>query len=289
MRFDDFSLTGAALALISISIACGASEETAPGSPAGGAGGASGVGGVSGGAGDPAGGAGNSAGGAGNSAGGTGSATGGTAGSTAGSGGAAGNAGTAIDCRSDGDGMTTLVFVNRCSSQLTFRGSDIEGGTLAPGMFACVDIGTAIEPLSSKRYWGFVGADPGSGHHTLAEFTFNTDFNDFDWYNISHVDAHNLPLEITPVARSNCEVLSCAADLLADCPEVGRFPSAADPVACVSPDRDDPNSAVALYFESCDEAYAWSGDDQNGDDPSPMRACAGEDWDITFCPAEDGS
>jgi hypothetical protein len=198
-------------------------------------------------------------------------------------------AGREIGCRSDGDGTTTLVFVNRCSAELTFRGSDIDGGTLAPGAFACVDIGTAAEPLSSKRYWGFVGADPGGEHHTLAEFTFNTDFNDFDWYNISHVDAHNLPLQITPVARSNCEVLTCAADLLADCPEVGRFPSTTEPVACVSPNRDDPESAVAQYFESCDDAYAWSGDDQNGDDPSPMRACAGEDWDISFCPAEEGS
>jgi hypothetical protein len=43
-------------------------------------------------------------------------------------------------------------------------------------------------------------------------------------------------------------------------------------------------SPVALYFEACDDAYAWSGDDQKGDDPSPMRACAGEDWQISFCP-----
>ena len=57
-----------------------------------------------------------------------------------------------------------------------------------------------------------------------------------------------------------------------------------DLVACVSPDRDDGASEVALYFESCDDAYAWSGDDQNGDDPSPVRACAGEDFAIVFCP-----
>jgi hypothetical protein len=56
-------------------------------------------------------------------------------------------------------------------------------------------------------------------------------------------------------------------------------------VACVSPDRNDAVSPVALYFESCDDAYAWSGDDQKGDDPSPVRACAGEDWQITFCPS----
>jgi hypothetical protein len=197
----------------------------------------------------------------------------------------AGSAPGAIDCREDGDGKTTLVFVNRCSSALTFHGSDIAGGTLAPGAFACIDAGTDTEELAAKRYWAFSGEDPGAGRYTLAEFTFNTDFNDFDWYNISHVDAHNLPMQIVPFARETCETLTCADDFLLGCPEVGQFRNGSgDVVACVSPDRDDGSSPVALYFESCDDAYAWSGDDQNGDDPSPVRACAGEDWDITFCP-----
>jgi hypothetical protein len=191
-----------------------------------------------------------------------------------------------IDCRMDGDGKTTLVFVNGCTAPLTFRGSDIDGGTLAPGAHACVDIGSDVEALSAKRYWGFLGEDPGAEHHTLAEFTFNTDFNDFDWYNISHVDAFNLPLQIVPVARDKCQTLTCAEDLLPGCPDVGKYEDGAgDVLACVSPARDDGNSEVALYFEQCDDAYAWSGDDQNGDDPSPVRACAGEDWDLVFCPA----
>ena len=175
--------------------------------------------------------------------------------------------------------------MNRCSSALTFHGSDIAGGTLAPGAFACIDAGTDTEELAAKRYWAFSGEDPGAGRYTLAEFTFNTDFNDFDWYNISHVDAHNLPMQIVPVARETCETLSCADDFLVGCPEVGQFRNGSgDVVACVNPDRDDGSNPVALHFESCDDAYAWSGDDQNGDDPSPVRACAGEDWDITFCP-----
>jgi hypothetical protein len=179
-----------------------------------------------------------------------------------------------------------LVFVNGCDAAVTFRGSDIEGGTLAAGASSCVDIGSDVEAISSKRYWGFRGEDPGAEHHTLAEFTFNTDFNDFDWYNISHVDAFNLPLQILPLLRPKCKELTCAEDLVPDCPSAGRFEdSNGDLVACVSPDRDDPMSPVALYFESCDDAYAWSGDDQQGEDPSPMRACAGEDWRISFCPS----
>jgi hypothetical protein len=39
-----------------------------------------------------------------------------------------------------------------------------------------------------------------------------------------------------------------------------------------------------LLFEQCDDAYAWSGDDQNGTDPSPMVGCQVEDFDIEFCP-----
>lgn len=189
-------------------------------------------------------------------------------------------------CRVEGDGKTTAVFVNHCASPLQVRGSDIEGATLAVGESVCRDLGTADEPLSAKRYWGFLGDDPGAEHHTLAEFTFNTDFNDFDWYNISHVDAHNLTMQIVPLDRPDCKTLSCPdTTLLTDCPEVGRFENGqGELVACVSPERDNGNSPVALHFEACDDAYAWSGDDQHGDDPSPVRACAGEDWAIVFCP-----
>jgi hypothetical protein len=223
-------------------------------------------------------------------AGGSGGVTGGSGGTlTGGSGGVTGGSGGVTggspDCRTTGDGRTSIAFVNHCASTVTFQGSDIVGGDLAPGGFACRDIGSTAEALSSKRYWGYVGADPGGEHYTLAEFTFNTDFNDFDWYNISHVDAHNLPMQIVPVDRPDCHTLTCAQDFLADCPEVGQVLDAAGHVVvCVSPERDNPNSPVALYFEQCDDAYAWSGDDQQGTDTSPMRACAGEDWDIVFCP-----
>jgi len=189
-------------------------------------------------------------------------------------------------CRAEGDGTTTAVFVNRCAAAVEVRGSDIEAATVAPEEFVCRDLGTSVELLSSKRYWGFIGDDPGAEHHTLAEFTFNTDFNDFDWYNISHVDAHNLTMQIVPLDRLDCDTLTCAdTALLTDCPEVGRFTDDQGAlVSCVSPERDNPESPVALHFEACDDGYAWSGDDQQGDDPSPVRACAGEDWTIVFCP-----
>jgi Thaumatin family len=190
------------------------------------------------------------------------------------------------DCRSEADGRTTAVFVNRCSAPLQVRGSDIEGGTVASGAYVCRDLGSAEESLPAKRYWGFLTEDPGAEHHTLAEFTFNTDFQDFDWYNISHVDAHNLTMQIVPLDRPDCKTLTCSdPKLLTECPAVGRQTDGQGQlISCVSPDRDNGNSEVALHFEACDDAYAWSGDDQNGDDPSPVRACAGEDWAIVFCP-----
>jgi len=190
-----------------------------------------------------------------------------------------------VDCRTPGDGKSTLAFVNKCDKPLQFLGSLIEGGELGPGQFACRDVGTSEEPLSSLRYWAYAGSDPGGGRHTLAEMTLNTDFNDFDWYNISHVDAFNLPIQIVPLARPKCDVLTCAADWLEACPSAGQYQdSQGAVVACVSPERDNPDSPVARFFEACDDGYAWSGDDQNGTDPSPVRACAGEDWKIVFCP-----
>jgi hypothetical protein len=193
-----------------------------------------------------------------------------------------------IECRAQGDGKSTITLVNHCAGSLTFRGSDIEGGELQSGEHACRDVGSATDEIPAIRYWGFIGEDPGGEKHTLAELTLNTTFNDFDWYNISHVDAFNLPMQIVPAARPDCETLTCAEDFLLNCPDVGRYEdSAGNLTSCVSPNRDDGESTVALYFEACDDAYAWSGDDANGDDPSPVRACAGEDWDIVFCPDGD--
>lgn len=185
------------------------------------------------------------------------------------------------DCRQAGDGKTTLTFINKCDQAIWFAGSRVEGAELSPGQFACRDVGTSEETLSSLRYWGHTKADPGTGKYALAEMTLNTDFNDFDWYNLSHVDASNLPLEIFPVAMPDCRTLSCPMDLLASCPAVGQVKDASGAtISCVSPDRDDPGNPVAVYFEAqCKDAYSWSGDDSES-----MAACAGEDYDIVFCP-----
>lgn len=183
-------------------------------------------------------------------------------------------------CAKNGDATTTLFFENRCSKPVSFEGSRIDPGLLGPSEAACRNIGSADEEIPSVRYWGYIGPDPGGGHYTLAELTLNTDFNDFDWYNISHVDAHNLPMAIVPLEMPSCRTLACASDLLDGCPLEGEFRIEGELVACVSPQRDNPDSPVAQYFEAgCADAYSWSGDDAES-----MAACAGEDYAIVFCP-----
>ena len=202
-------------------------------------------------------------------------------------GGAGGEEPTAVggasgSCAHTGDGITTLIFRNGCAAPVTFEGSSIESGELGPGDVDCRDLGGNDEELPSIRYWGYTGSDPGAGRYTLAELTLNTDWNDFDWYNLSHVDAHNLPMALVPVDHGECRTLSCPLDLLADCPPEGRWPETGPIAACVSPNRDDPNSPVAQYFEAgCADAYSWSGDDAES-----MAACSGgEDYEIVFCPS----
>jgi len=127
----------------------------------------------------------------------------------------------------------------------------------------------------------FIGEDPGPERYTLAELTLNTTFNDFDWFNISHVDASNLPMQVAAVDMPKCRVLTCAKSLLADCPAIGQEKDASGTIiSCFNPTRDDKNSVVAQYFEAgCADAYSWSGDDQGS-----VVACAGEDYDVVFCP-----
>jgi hypothetical protein len=195
-------------------------------------------------------------------------------------GGSSVNAGP-VTCRAQGDGKSTISFINECQGTLSFRGSEIEGGDLAPGEHACRDVGNTATEIPAIRFWGFIGMDPGGEKHTLAELTLNTSFNDFDWYNISHVDASNLPMQVVPVDMASCRTLTCAESLLANCPAVGLLKDASGKViSCVSPDRDNPDSVVAQYFEaSCKDAYSWSGDDSES-----VAACAGEDYDVVFCP-----
>ncbi len=198
-----------------------------------------------------------------------------------------------LGCAVAGDGKTTLRFINRCNTAVVFAGNGgMASGTLAAGAEACRTIGGNTEHMISRRYWGFrQGEDPGAGRYTLAEFGFNEAFagyNSWDWFDVSQVDAQNLPMKIIPYQLGTNTVCAnqtraCQPNLLPNCPSVGQFKNAAGKViSCVSPERDNPNSAVARYFDAaCPQAYSWS-----GDDAGPMAACNAEDFDVVFCPLE---
>ena len=185
-----------------------------------------------------------------------------------------------VECAVAGDNQTTLVFTNHCDDALTFEGSNIESGLLQHEQSECRTLGSASEAISAIRFWGYIGENPGGEHHTLAEMTLNTDFYDFDWYNISHVDAFNLPMAIIPLEKPECRSLVCAENLLSDCPDEGKFYLNEILAACISPDRNNPDSVVVAYFDAgCEDAYSWSGDDADS-----VATCVGEDYAITFCP-----
>jgi hypothetical protein len=271
---DRRAIVGLSLAVVSL-VACGGGHASNADAATGvaGAGGASGAAGTTGAAG---------------ASGTTGAGNTGTAGSSMTTGAAGTGAATRapfdlsrVDCLVTGDGRTSIALVNHCGAHVTFGGSQNQSGELDPDHVACRDVGSATASLPAIRYWGFTAPDPGLGHYTLAEFTFNTSFNDFDWYNISHVDAHNLPMQIVAAAQPKCRTLTCADSLLANCPMVGQYKDpAGDVIACVSPQPNDPQSPVARYFDqACPDAYSWSGDDQNS-----VVACAGEDYIVVFCP-----
>ncbi|WNG29145.1 beta-mannanase [Cystobacter fuscus] len=197
---------------------------------------------------------------------------------------------TGKGCLGTNDGKTSLRFINRCSFPVTFAGNNITGGDLNSGQEACRTLGSVTDMMLTKRYWGFrKGEDPGFEHHSLAEFGFNEVFysyNSWDWFNLSHVDANNLPLKIIPydlAGGTTCtgQTRSCPMDMLAKCPAEGQLRNAAGQIiSCVSRDRDNPNSVVAKYFDAmCTQSYSWSGDD------GVMAACNAEDFDIVFCPA----
>ena len=197
--------------------------------------------------------------------------------------------GTGRGCLVANDGQTSLRFINKCSFDIDFAGNNITGGSLGVGQESCRTIGSITAYMPTKRYWGFrKGEDPGFERRSLAEFGFNEVFYSYtswDWFNLSHVDAHNLPLKIVPydvAGGTTCsgQTRSCPQNLLTNCPAVGQLRNAAGQIiSCWSPERDNPNSVVAKYFDAgCSQSYSWSGDD------SVMAACNAEDFDIIFCP-----
>ena len=74
----------------------------------------------------------------------------------------------------------------------------------------------------------------GGSNVTLAEFTLGGGSAP-DFYDVSLVDAFNLPIQITPQGGSGCATAGCTADLLPGCPgQLQQVDSSGTIVACLS-------------------------------------------------------
>ncbi|RYG64581.1 hypothetical protein EON77_19555, partial [bacterium] len=128
------------------------------------------------------------------------------------------------------------------------------------------------------------GMFPGHGNMTLAEFTFNPDprNNGLDFYDVSNVDAFNMPMEIRPENAwgGSCEWATCYADLLPGC-RGKRIWKDGWTIACTKDgDKDNPNNPLAVDSRNaCPNAYSWSKDDARG-----TKGCQAQDYVVTLCP-----
>lgn len=134
---------------------------------------------------------------------------------------------------------------------------------------------------------------------TWAEFKLDG-YAGLDFYDVSLVDAFNLPLSITPEGgRGDCRVAACAQNLLLTCPDdlQTRDPKG-QLIACLSGCAKHPSDAAccansnatpatcpapptaAFFKKACPDAYSYA-----YDDGSSTRTCTGPTgYTVTFCP-----
>lgn len=180
------------------------------------------------------------------------------------------------------DGKATIVFKNQCKNTIRVgRMGSGDFATLRPGQKTERNVTRDGKYRPSLAYYGYkVGQHPGHGNMSLGEFTLNPGGGKVDYYDVSFVDAFNLPMTIRALAKS-CPVAGCTKRLLDHCPNQNRLKKNGKTISCTKwNDKDNPNNAAARYFENkCPKAYSWSKDDD------ATKGCAGQDYVLTFCPS----
>ena len=167
-----------------------------------------------------------------------------------------------------GVSATSFNVVIHCGNTLGVQVAENSGGpsigtsgfSLAPGQ---------SQRLSPPNGWaGNIGTGvPG----LLAEFSINIQANT-DHYDVSAVNGFFLDLGMSITGDGQSLSCSAAASI---CPATDVSGS-----ACVSPNRDDPNSSYAQNVRaSCPDVFSWSGDNTK-DHGTPT----GGTFTITFCP-----
>jgi len=191
---------------------------------------------------------------------------------------------------------TTINVRSQCSSVLTAcdqaQGTAVECYVLQNGGSHLLDVGTV---WTGGLIWGHPGDNPDTtvGNNAkpqanLAEFTIGS--NGQDSYDLSNVNAYNLPLQIDVTSFVNgdtpnglfCGSPSCTIpDLTTFCQSPNTLTG--DPGdGCYNTDGTGtvPTPGTEAFATACPEAYSFSTDDANH-----VYSCdTGTNYEVVFCP-----
>lgn len=194
----------------------------------------------------------------------------------------------------------TINIVNRCSSPVTAcdqaQGTGVTCYALQGGASQSVNVGAT---WVGGLIWGFPGAsgNPGLGNTAkpqvnLAEFTIGT--NGQDSYDMSLVNAYNLPMAVGPTTiagggspnGASCGTISCTINNLSSFCQAPNTLTGNPGDGCYNTDGPGnvPTPGTEAFKNACPNAYSYSKDDTNN--PPVVYTCAiGSDYQVVFCPS----
>ncbi|KAL4200758.1 hypothetical protein AMTRI_Chr02g212740 [Amborella trichopoda] len=165
------------------------------------------------------------------------------------------------------------------------RSGAVLGAISMPVAVDPVRLETAVVSLSARGY----RAVPA----TLAEYALNQ-FSILDFFDMSLVDAFNLPMVIQPTVTSStgkCRRISCTADINDQCPNELRSPGGcqsactafkSDQYCCTgsAANNCDPTNYSRFLKDRCPDAYSYPKDDSSSTFTCPSRT----NHRVVFCP-----
>ncbi|KAH8963418.1 hypothetical protein BDL97_04G009400 [Sphagnum fallax] len=194
------------------------------------------------------------------------------------------------------DADTQINIVNQCSQTIsacqTDQNGQITSYALGSGASQLIDVGTS---WPGGVIWGYPGgsADPtdcntAKPQADLAEFTIGA--NNQDSYDISNVNAYNLPLEIaptspgTPPSGTTCGSPSCTINNLNSFCQPPNTPTGPPGDGCYNtdgPNATSPTPGTTLFDNACPEAISYS-----TDTTGKVYGCpTGTNYEVVFCPS----
>jgi hypothetical protein len=180
-----------------------------------------------------------------------------------------------------------INIINQCSQTISGCQSDQTGQVssylLGSGASQLIDVGTN---WPGGVIWGYPGssADPTDCNNAkpqadVAEFTINSDQ---DFYDISIVNAYNLPLKIAPTSGTTCASPSCTINNLNSFCVSPNTLTGGPGDGCYNvdgPNTGSPTPGTTQFATACPGAMSYTSDNSN------VYACqAGTNYEVVFCP-----